>query len=163
GDGWAGVGLVALERDQMFNCGTTRMLYRSMFNDDPNLWGGMLPADVDGSTLPPANAPAPLIEVDDNAWGYPQDRLDVWNATADWSGAGTLSVAHKGTIATAPFDSSLCGFSACIQQPGTTTRLDTLNDRLMYRLAYRNFGDHQALVADHSVDADGQDHAGVRW
>ena len=69
GDGWAGVGLFALERDQMLNCGTTRMLYRNMFNDDPNLWGGMLPADVDGSTLPPANAPAPLIEVDDNAWG----------------------------------------------------------------------------------------------
>ena len=42
-------------------------------------------------------------------------------------------------------------------------KLDTLNDRLMYRMAYRNFGDHQAIVVNHSVDADGADHAGVRW
>jgi hypothetical protein len=31
----------------------------------------------------------------------------------------------------------------------------------MYRLAYRNFGDHEALVVNHSVDVAG--HAGVRW
>src|SRR5436190_10937725 len=125
----------------------------------------MLPADVDGTTLPPANAPAPLIEVDDNAWPppgtYPADRLDVWNATVDWSGSGSIGVTHEGTIPTAPFDLSLCAnvFGPCIQQPGTSARLDTLNDRLMYRMAYRNFGDHQAIVVNHSVDADGQDHA----
>jgi hypothetical protein len=33
----------------------------------------------------------------------------------------------------------------------------------MYRLADRNFGDHEALVVDHSVDTDGADHAGIRW
>lgn len=48
-------------------------------------------------------------------------------------------------------------------QPGTSQRLETLSDRLMYRLAYRNFGDHEALVVDHSVDTDGADHAGIRW
>ena len=31
----------------------------------------------------------------------------------------------------------------------------------MYRLAYRNFGDHQALVANHSVTAGSS--VGVRW
>ena len=31
---------------------------------------------------------------------------------------------------------------------GTTQKLDSLGDRLMYRLAYRNFGDHEALVVD---------------
>ena len=33
----------------------------------------------------------------------------------------------------------------------------------MYRLKYRNFGDHQTLVASHTVDATGTDVAGVRW
>jgi len=143
---WAGVGVYALERDAMLSgCGTARMLYKDMFAVDPNLWGGMLPADVDGSTLPPADAPAPLIEVDDDAWGFPQDRLDVWNATVDWTGSGAISVTHQGTLPTATFDSYLCPnhFGPCIPQPGTTARLDTLNDRLMYRMAYRNFGDHR--------------------
>src|SRR5262245_1030164 len=85
---WGGVGILAFERDQMLNCGAARMLYKDMFTDAPSLWGGMLPADADGPTAPPANAPVPLIEVDDDAWdpAFPEDRLDVWNGTVDWSG-----------------------------------------------------------------------------
>ncbi|MEZ5194516.1 MAG: carboxypeptidase regulatory-like domain-containing protein [Nocardioides sp.] len=33
----------------------------------------------------------------------------------------------------------------------------------MYRVQYRNFGDHQTLVLNHTVDANGADQAGVRW
>ena len=116
GDQWAGVGVFALERDALMSgCGTARMLYKDMFPVEPNLWGGMLPADLDGSTLPPANAPAPLIEVDAQEWDpahFPQDRLDVWNATVDWSGGGTINVSHEGSLPTAPFDGNLCNFAA---------------------------------------------------
>ncbi len=49
---------------------------------------------------------------------------------------------------------------ACIPQPGTSVKLDAIGDRLMYRLAYRNFGDHEALVVNHTVDA-GSGLAGV--
>jgi len=45
---------------------------------------------------------------------------------------------------------------------GTTTKLDSLADRLMYRLAYRNFGDHESLVVNHSVAANTSS-GGVRW
>src|SRR5207237_1440657 len=54
-----------------------------------------------------------------------------------------------------------CGGGTCIPQAGTTQRLDSLADRLMYRLAYRNFGDHQSLVVDHSVTVGSS--VGVRW
>ena len=47
-------------------------------------------------------------------------------------------------------------------QSGTTQKLDSLADRMMYRLAYRNFGDHESLVVAHAVDRDGTS-AGVRW
>ena len=40
--------------------------------------------------------------------------------------------------------------------------LDALGDRLMYRLAYRNFGDHESIVANHTVVA-GSGATGVRW
>jgi hypothetical protein len=33
----------------------------------------------------------------------------------------------------------------------------------MYRLAYRNFGDHQSLVVNHSVAINGNTSGGVRW
>jgi hypothetical protein len=48
---------------------------------------------------------------------------------------------------------------ACIAQPGTTTLLDTLADRLMYRLAYRNRAGVDSIVVTQSVDPDG---AGAR-
>jgi hypothetical protein len=165
GDGWGGVGVLAFERDAMLNCSPARMLYKDMFADAPALWGGMLPADADGPTAPPNGAPAPLIEVDDDAWdppNFPVDRLDVWNATADWSGPGTLTVAHEGLLPVASFDGVLCGFASCVPQPGTAQKLDTLGDRLMYRMAYRNFGSHQEIVVNHTVDV-GSDRAGIRW
>ena len=33
----------------------------------------------------------------------------------------------------------------------------------MFRLAYRNFGTHQSMVLNHTVDANGADRAGIRW
>src|SRR5438876_940592 len=54
-----------------------------------------------------------------------------------------------------------CGGVTCIPQPGTMQQLDSLGDRLMFRLAYRNFGDHESLVVNHSVTAGSS--VGVRW
>jgi hypothetical protein len=39
--------------------------------------------------------------------------------------------------------------------------LDSLGDRMMFRLAYRNFGDHESLVANHTVGNTSQ--VSVRW
>ena len=36
-----------------------------------------------------------------------------------------------------------------------------LGDRLMFRLAYRNFGDHESLVLNHTVKAGALE--GIRW
>jgi len=52
-----------------------------------------------------------------------------------------------------------------VKQPGTTTTLDTLGDRLMYRFAYRNRGGVESLLVTHSVDPDGAGSRSsvVRW
>ena len=54
---------------------------------------------------------------------------------------------------------------ACIAQPGTATLLDTLADRLMYRVAYRNRGGVDSLVVTQSVDPDGAGarSSAIRW
>jgi hypothetical protein len=40
----------------------------------------------------------------------------------------------------------------CVPQKGVEQKLDEISDRMMYRAAYRNFGDHEALVATHTVN-----------
>ncbi|MGH9197825.1 MAG: DUF11 domain-containing protein, partial [Acidimicrobiia bacterium] len=88
----------------------------------------------------------------------------------DWStpGSSTFGVAGQPnqtlSVAFDPLSCVSTGTRDCIPQPGTSEKLDSLGDRLMYRLQYRNFGSYQVLLANHTVDADGPgDHAGVRW
>src|SRR5262249_18857886 len=52
--------------------------------------------------------------------------------------------------------------TSCTPQPGTGTRLDAQGDKLMQRLAYRNFGDHQSLVITHSINSP-TGTGSVRW
>ncbi|HZI49800.1 MAG TPA: fibronectin type III domain-containing protein, partial [Pyrinomonadaceae bacterium] len=58
--------------------------------------------------------------------------------------------------------SLLCsGTRSCVPQSGTTSRLDAIGDRLMFRLAYRNFGDHESVVGNYTVSSGSV--AGIRW
>ena len=158
---WAGQGVVAFERTQMLSGQPARMVYFDLYNLDPNL-GGMLPSELDGPA-PPSGAPNVFAQIDDNTWGYSPDQLQVWEFRVDWTNPSASTFTHAASLGTAGFDSNLCGYSRnCIPQPGGTN-VDALSDRLMYRLQYRNFGDHQSLVVDHAVDVNGSDRAGIRW
>ena len=158
---WAGQGVIAIDRARMLAGQPATMVYFDLSSTDPNL-GGMLPADLDGPS-PPPGSPAYFMQVDDDAWGYAEDRLQLWRFHVDWANPSASSFTGPALLTTAPFDSDLCGYAPCVRQPDTTARLDALSDRLMYRLQYRNFGTHESLALNHTVDADGQDHAGIRW
>jgi len=160
--GYAGQGVLAFDRNAMLQGLPANMISFDLGSVDINL-GGMLPADLDGPP-PPSGSPNFYMEVDDDAWGFPQDQLELWKFHVDWTTPSNSSFTQAALLPTAPFDSNLCGGSqSCVPQPGTTQLLDTLSDRLMYRLQYRNFGDHESLVVNHTVDVDGTDHAGIRW
>ena len=153
---WAGQGVVAFERAHMLIGATARAVYFDMASDSS--LGGMLPADLDGSTLPPSGAPAYFVQVDDQP-----DQLQLWHFKMDWANVQNSTFTRKALLATSAFDSNMCnGSRNCIPQPGTNTKIDAIADRLMYRLQYRNFGTHESLVTNHTVDV-GSDRGGVRW
>ena len=117
-------------------------------------YGGWLPADLDGSTSPPAGAPNYVLEFGSN-------NLQLWKFHVDWNTPANSTFTGPTTISVDSF-SQACGGGACIPQKGTTNQLDTLADRLMYRLAYRNFGTHESLVVNHSVSGSAASSA-IRW
>ena len=160
---WAGQGVVAFDRASMLSGQPASAIYYDLASVDTNL-GGMLPADLDGPA-PPAGAPEYFVQVDDDAWGAASvDQLQIWSFHADFANPSLSSFTRVAALPTAPFDSDMCGYSRnCIPQPGTTARVDAIADRLMYRLQYRNFGTHETLVVNQTVDADASDHAGIRW
>lgn len=119
----------------------------------------ILPADLDGSIAPPAGAPNFQLSLGSNALNFFKFHVDFVN-TANSTLTGPTS------IPVASF-SQACSGGTCIPQPGTANKLDSLADRLMYRLAYRNFADgHESLVVTHSVLVSGNKRSqvdGVRW
>jgi subtilase family serine protease len=159
---FAGQGVVAFDRNKMLAGLPASAIYYDLATVDMNL-GGMLPADLDGPA-PPAGSPAYFVQVDDDSWGAEPDQLQLWKFHADWTNPALSSFTRVAKLPVASFDSDMCSYSRnCIPQPGTTSKVDAMTDRLMYRLQYRNFGTHESLVVNHTVDADATDHAGLRW
>ncbi|HSB02372.1 MAG TPA: hypothetical protein VLE49_17100 [Anaerolineales bacterium] len=162
GNTWGGAGVVAFERSKMLLGQPAQAIYFDLFAVDPNL-GGMLPSDLDGPA-PAAGTPNYFLQVDDNGFGYPQDQIEVWQFSANWSNPGASTFTQATVLPTAAFDSDMCaGSRNCIPQQGTSVKLDAISDRLMYRLQYRNFGSYQALVLNNTVDTNSANHAGIRW
>src|SRR5579883_977633 len=89
------------------------------------------------------------------------DSLNLYKFHADFANPANSTFTGPTNISVSPFTSLCNGSRGCVPQAGTTNQLDSLGDRLMYRLAYRNFGDHESLVVNHSVSAGSS--SGVRW
>jgi hypothetical protein len=118
-------------------------------------YGGLLPADLDGSRLPPAGAPNFVL-----ALGSTTTTLAYWKFHVDWTTPANTTFTGPSTITVASY-AEACGGGTCIPQGGVSQQLDSLADRLMFRLAYRNFSDHEAVVVNHSVTAGSG--VGLRW
>lgn len=121
-----------------------------------NSYGSILPADANGRNPPPANAPNYMFSMATNS-------LNMWKFSIDWTGANAVSsVSSPINIPVAVFNVPCNGAAGdCIPQSGTTNKLDTLGDRLMYTAFYRNFGTYESIVLTHAVAAGTS--VGVRW
>ena len=104
----------------------------------------LLPSDLDGVTPPPAGSPDFFLTLGSNS-------LSLYRFHVDFANSNNTTLTGPISIPVASFNKA-CGGGTCIPQSGTSQQLDSIGDRLMYRLAYRNFGDHESLVVNHSVN-----------
>ena len=149
GNSFVGPRVCAWDRNNMLNgAAATQQCFQLTSSS-----GSLLPADLDGSTPPPAGSPEYVLS-------YGSNSLILWKFHVDFANSANTTLTGPVNIAVAPFTRA-CNGGTCIPQLGTMQLLDSLADRLMYRLAYRNFGDHEALVVNHSVATTNA--VGVRW
>jgi NedA-like, galactose-binding domain/F5/8 type C domain len=118
--------------------------------------GGYLPSDLDGSIPPLDGTPGYFLNYETTS------SLRMYGLSPNFAdpGASTLTV-ESPDIPVAGFSEACAPSYTCVPQQGTSQKLDTVGDRLMYRLAFRNFGDHEAMVVNHSVASGSR--VGVRW
>ncbi len=115
----------------------------------------ILPSDLDGATPPPAGAPNYFLGLSTNSLHLYKFHVDFQTPTnSSFKGPKVLTVKNFGEA---------CGGKICVPQLDTNELLDSLGDRLMNRVAYRNFTTYDVLVATHSVAVGSPAIAAVRW
>ena len=118
-------------------------------------YNSLMPGDLDGGSSPPTGTPEVLMSKGTSV-------LRSWRFHADF---------RNGTAATltGPIDVPVPAFNAacgtCVPQAGTSQQLDTLGDRLMFRLAYRRLSSTSGdLVVNHTVNTGlGTNQLAPRW
>jgi hypothetical protein len=153
GNSFAGANLCAYDRTAML-AGTTATQQCFQLASS---FGGVLPSDLDGLTQPPAGAPNYLVNFGTNS-------LNLWKFHVDWATPANTTLSAPISIPVASFNPA-CAGGICVPQSGTKKQIDSLGDRLMFRLAYRNFGANESLVVSHSVrvGTGKNQQTGVRW
>jgi hypothetical protein len=146
--------------------------YGTLFDDS------MLPADLDSADHPPAKGQPEVFlgSIDNTLTGGKAVYEYLFHADFQYPNKSWFSGADGiMPIKVPPFDLAICTdsqnnlTSACVPQPpvldsngiNQSDTLDTLGDRLMYRLAYFNDGTHQYWTVTHSVNDTSA--TAVRW
>ena len=114
--------------------------------------GGLLPSDLDGATQPPDGTPNFVVALDVTS-------LAFWRLHIDFATPANSRFTGPTAIPVNSY-TPLCNGGTCVPQPGGQA-LDSLADRLMNRLVYRRFADHEAMLVSHSVAAGAS--GGIRW
>ncbi|MHB8600547.1 MAG: COG1470 family protein [Ktedonobacteraceae bacterium] len=150
GTTFLGAQVCAFDRTSMLSgANATQQCYTTSTN-----YAALLPSTLEGSTLPPTGAPNYLVALDTTT------SLGLWKFHVDFTNPGNSTFTGPTSIPVASY-AEACGGSTCIPQSGTTNQLDSLADRVMYRLEYRNFGSYESLVVDHAITAGSS--VGMRW
>jgi hypothetical protein len=118
-------------------------------------YNSLLPADLDGSILPPTGSPNYLMNIGTNS-------LNLWQFHVDWVNPANTTLTGPVNLPVGAFTEGCKASSTCVPQLGTTQLVDGIGDRLLFRLAYRHFADgHESLVANHTINASIP--VAVRW
>ncbi len=122
-------------------------------------------ADIDGKGLPPDGAPNIMMAAGGTQLKkmFEDHVINVWQFHVDWNNPASTTITGPEPIGVAPYHYLCDGqLTNCVPQPGTDRRLDAQGDKLMARLVYRKIGDHESLVAVHSINTTAGG-GGVRW
>lgn len=158
GTAYVGANVCAADRTKMLAGSTATIQCFQRGSSDY----AMLPADLDGSTPPVTGTPNFVMELDPDG----SANLSLFKFHVDFTTPSKSTFTGPTLIPVAAF-TPLCPTEyrgRCVPQPTKgSDLLESLGDRVMYRLVYRNFGDHTTLLVSHSIQSDNGNSGGLRW
>ena len=176
-----GVVACALDRTNMLVGGTARTM--QCFSD-PNpipltgalyLKHSLIPADVDSTTAPPSGRHEYFLSIQNppnDGVTTTSTKLNLWNFHVNWT-TPTQSTFVKSQITVSSYEPGCYDVlqvanTFCVSEPSSSSThnyVDSVGDRLMPRLAYRNFGTYQSFLIGQTVQvaAGTNQQTGIRW
>ena len=154
GSDYVGTGVFVFDRTKILRGDpTANYVYFDLPSNSAVRTGGLLPADLDGLNAPTTNAPNIFAGYAATEYGDARDAIRLFDFHADFQNPNnsTFTERPESPLAVAPFDPTSPDGRADIAQPAPGDFLDSQSDRLMYRVAYRNFGTHESLVFNQTV------------
>jgi hypothetical protein len=174
-----GVLACAFDRTNMLVGGTPNM--PQCFNAPSTISGAMVlahsfqPADVEGTTAPPAGAPeyfASIVNPLNDGITTTSTSFNLYQFHVNWS-TPSLSTFTTSTVPAATYTPGCYLATApvntiCVPEASTTStgnHIDSVGDRFMFRFAYRNFGTYQSYLVSHTVQVGTGtgSQTGIRW
>ncbi len=144
---YMGARVWGLNRSDLISGAALRSMHFDMSN---TAFGALLPGNYRGAP-PPAGEPEFFASID------APSAFHLWKFHVDWATPTNSTFTGPNNISVASFSWP----SANVPQSGTTVTLDTLGDRLMMQLQYRNLGGTEALWVSHTAASGGV--TGIRW
>ncbi len=135
----------------------------------------LIPADMEGTTAPPSGRHEYFLSIQNptaNGTATTSTKLNLWNFHVNWTTPSKTTFVKSSLTVTSYepgcYDVLQPVNTFCVNEPSSSTTgnyVDSIGDRLMPRLAYRNFGTYQSFLLSHTVQVGTgtNQQTGIRW
>lgn len=177
-----GAAACALDRSHMLLNQTPRAM--QCFTDPPSpptagryLSHSLIPADFEGTNPPPAGRNEFLISIQNppvDGVTTTSSALNLWAFHVDFNvpanSTFTNTTLHVPSYTPGCYNLTNVGYTWCVPEPmagptGGHRKIDSVGDRMMPRMAYRNFGSYESWLATQTVRTglNTNQQTGIRW
>ena len=164
GSSYAGSSVYAFDRAKILAGNQTATMQKFTLGST-NKHFSMAPVNWQGSTAPPAGSGGLIAYMNDDTWsGSATDSIGLFEFKVNFTTPSSSVVLQKSSLAVTAATTDICTTTRgqCINQPGTTTKVEDLDSRVMNQPIYRNFGGYEGIVMTYVVNK-GSSIAAPRW
>ena len=166
GSSYSGSSVYAFDRAKMIAGNGTTTMQKFTLGTTSKFFS-MCPVGLEGTALPPSGTGGLIAYMADDAWTSTTadtDSIGILEFKVDFVTPANTRITTKASLATAAYKSDICTTTRgqCITQPGTSTKVEALHQKIMNQPIYRNFAGYEGIVMSHVADK-GSNISGVRW
>ena len=164
-DQYLGNSVWAFDKNKMISGAANATVQRLRLTDPDNKFNALVPVTLIGNNPPISGTPGLFLYYNDDVLTASPSDIDsvgMISFKVDFTDPSKSIVSMEKNFAVAAFNSIVCNSRNCASSPGAQG-YDVVSNRIMHKPGFRNFGTHQSIVANHTVDVNGNGLAGIRW